>query len=218
MDAPDPISSDSVRTYLLEELRQVANDFAPGELAYLATTSKVEIQVRDALAWRLHQRLDPGGFTVAREWQRADLVILDGLTAVAVLEAKALYAFDVHSPSKNALYLTKVRADLAKAAALAPEAQAFALVLTTHVDGPVPAHLRKHVVKYSSGIAGALAKHGTADAVHDRAVEIWARELTSLGAPIESVRLDAGQVWGLNIVIDAWLVGPVPRVQLVTTA
>jgi hypothetical protein len=44
----------------------VANDFAPGELTYLAKTSKVEIQVRSGLAWRLHQRLDPDVGLTAR--------------------------------------------------------------------------------------------------------------------------------------------------------
>jgi len=52
-------------------------------------------------------------------------------------------------------YRAKVTGDLAKAAALAPHADAYALVLCTHVLGEIAPQLRRWVVKYSSGIIGA---------------------------------------------------------------
>jgi hypothetical protein len=140
MDSPHRTNASALRRYLLEELRAVSDGFEKGQLAYLAATSKVEIQVRDELAWRLHQRLVGDGLTVAREWRRADLVILRGLDPLAVVQAKALYAFDVRSDAGRSRYVAKVRADLAKAAKLAPAAEAYALVLCSSVDGAIQPH------------------------------------------------------------------------------
>ena len=47
----------------------------------------------------------------------------------------------------------KVTGDLAKAVALSPHADAYALVLCTHVLGEIAPQLRRWVVKYSSGIS-----------------------------------------------------------------
>ena len=45
---------------------------------------------------------------------------------------------------------------------LAPHADAYALVLCTHVLGEIDPQLRRWVVKYSSGIIGAAKSHGHA--------------------------------------------------------
>ncbi|UYY81973.1 hypothetical protein OIT41_02535 [Arthrobacter sp. YA7-1] len=39
--------------YLAQVLETAASSFAPGELAYLALTSRVELPLRDRLAWSL---------------------------------------------------------------------------------------------------------------------------------------------------------------------
>lgn len=59
------------RQELIEGLRGAAASFDPGELAYLALTSKSEHIIRDRLAWTLSTR----GHRVARDWRaRGDLV------------------------------------------------------------------------------------------------------------------------------------------------
>ncbi|WP_431993677.1 hypothetical protein [Streptomyces albogriseolus] len=76
----------------------MATSYAPGELAYLALTSKPELTVRDRLAWTLQTRL--AGAVVAREWRNTagwiDLAVLDmaGHSPQALLELKAAYTFD----------------------------------------------------------------------------------------------------------------------------
>src|SRR5438105_184489 len=80
------------RVDLIAGLRDAAASFDPGELAYLALTSKVEHAVRDRLAWALSKR----GHCVAREWRRTDLAVLDEAgDPRAALEAKATYTHDV---------------------------------------------------------------------------------------------------------------------------
>jgi hypothetical protein len=81
------------RRALQAALVDVAAAFAPGELAYLAHTSKPEHAIRDRLAWVLSQ----AGYRVAREWRdRCDLAILDDdYDPLIVLESKAAYTHNV---------------------------------------------------------------------------------------------------------------------------
>ncbi len=70
--------------------------FGADELAFLALTSKVELPVRDRLAYALFERLPDR--LVAREWKRVDLAVLARRPTpfpVMLLEAKALYTFDL---------------------------------------------------------------------------------------------------------------------------
>jgi hypothetical protein len=57
----DEITTDA----LVRALEASVRSFAPNELAYLALTSKVELPIRDRLAWSLHTALP--GKIVARE-------------------------------------------------------------------------------------------------------------------------------------------------------
>ena len=133
-----------------------------GELAYLAVTSKVEFPVRDRFAWELHRRIEDPSLLVAREWKRADMAVVREGDAIVVIESTALYAFDILREPGLHKYQMKVTSDLAKAATLAPHADAYALVLCTHVLGEIALQLRRRVVKYSPGIIGAAKSHGPA--------------------------------------------------------
>jgi hypothetical protein len=81
-----------------EALRSALNEvaFEPDELAYLALTSKPELQVRDRFTWRLLRSAHVAG----REWKRADLVLLnEDYEPRVFLEAKAAYTADFHQHS-----------------------------------------------------------------------------------------------------------------------
>ena len=196
---------------LLQGLADAGTSFERGELAYLAVTSKVELPVRDRFAWELHRRLEDRSLLVAREWRRADLAVVREGDAVAVIESTALYAFDVLSEPGLHKYRAKVTGDLAKVAALAPHADAYALVLCTHVLGEIAPQLRRWVVKYSSGIIGAAKSHGHAG--QEAARQALGGELSQL-SPSERREMPSGSVWGLDVVVDAWLVGPISRPRL----
>jgi hypothetical protein len=213
----EPSALSDLRETLAHHLRGIGGSFDDGELAYLASTSKIEAAVRDKLAWRLHQQLGQD-VVVSREWplggrKRADVALLRDSIPWAVVEFKALYAFDVHIEKKRGEYRERVRTDLARAAEWAPQADAYAVVLTTHVAGTIRPDLAR-VVKYATGVGRALTQLGTADAVRSKALDIWGQELATLGAPVEAIELDHGAAWGLDIVLDAWLVGPVSHDHL----
>jgi hypothetical protein len=196
---------------LLQGLEDAGTSFEPGELAYLAVTSKVELPVRDRFAWELHRRLKDRSLLVAREWRRADLAVVRDGDAVVIIEGTALYAFDLLREPGLHKYRAKVTGDLAKAAALAPHADAYALVLCTHVLGEIAPQLKRWVVKYSSGIIGAAKSHG--DAGQEAVRQSLRGELNQLG-PSDYRQMPSGSVWGLDVVVDAWLVGPISRPRL----
>jgi len=196
---------------LLQALEESGRSFERGELAYLAVTSKMEFPVRDRFAWALHQLLEDRSLLVAREWKRADMAVVREGDAVAIIESTALYAFDVLREPGLHKYRAKVIGDLAKAAALAPHADAYALVLCTHVLGEIAPQLRRWVVKYSSGIIGAAKSHGNTG--QEAARQRLGDELSQLG-PSDRSEIPNGSVWGLDVIVDAWLVGPINRPRL----
>jgi hypothetical protein len=197
---------------LATSLAQLGETFGQDELAYLALTSKPELPIRDRLAWHMQSSLGDS-FIVSREWRRADLAVLNHDVPVLQVEAKAMYAFDVLSNVSRLKYVSKLVADGSKMAALAPQSAAYLLALITHVHGHVPAHLRKHVVKYSGGIMAALASQGgDGGQVAVKARVLWESELHSFGAAWKRFTLEGGQQWGLHVQVDAYLVGPRPAI------
>jgi hypothetical protein len=145
---------------IAEALAQL--QFESDELAYLALTSKPELQVRDRLAWRLHQELSPR-LLVVGEWRRCDLAILDGEAPIACLEFKAAHTGDVDWGTAEGVgarasfalqhggttyFEALLRADVRKARALAPKADVYVIVVLMHVFDPVPRDLAS-VMKYA---------------------------------------------------------------------
>ena len=65
----------SMRGELEKALSNVGRNFEEDQLAFLTLTSKPELQIRDALAWRLHRAFPD--LIVSREWRRTDLAVLD---------------------------------------------------------------------------------------------------------------------------------------------
>lgn len=179
-----------------EALRSALNavTFEPDELAYLALTSKPELQVRDRLAWRLLRSAHVAG----REWKRADLVLLnEDYKPRAVLEAKAAYTADLHQ--HPTAYRKDIINDMRKAYRLAPQAEAFALVVVTHVHNPVPRSMH-NLVKYGR-LLSRVADREKADANLRASLEL-------LG-PIYRRALGTGTAFGLRASVDAWLCGPI---------
>jgi hypothetical protein len=197
-----------IRAAMSTSLSGVAASFDPDELAYLAVTSKVELPLRDRLAWLLHQELSPE-LIVAREWRRADLAVLRGPEALAQVEAKAMYSFDVLSDVGRQAYVQKLLSDAAKMHALAPGSDTYLLALVTDVAGDIPVVLRKHVIKYSAGIRKAALSAGDAGPVSSARTK-WLAELATFTADVQHESLAGGSVWGLDVTVDAFLVGPLP--------
>ncbi len=115
---------------LAEWLEAAAASIDPGELAYLALTSKIERPLQDRLAWLLHIRLP--GWVVSREWRAIDIAILSAgaESPLVLLEAKAMYSFDVawEHRAGAATYPRLMQQDIAKARALDPRASSWRVV------------------------------------------------------------------------------------------
>jgi hypothetical protein len=75
----------------------------------------------------------------------------------------------------------------------------------------VGATARRWVVKHSSGIIGAAESHGHTG--QEAARQSLGGELSQLG-PSDCREIPSGSVWGLDVVVDAWLVGPLSRPRL----
>lgn len=202
---------------LMDAIVKAGDSFAPGELAYLALTSKPELPLRDRLAWVLHS--EPSSYVVAREWaasntnrSRTDLAILDsqGQAPIALLEAKAAYTFDFAAPERAtvAKYRSWIVDDLDKArrASNGQAASVFALLLLTHPCG-VPTFM-PNVIKYVHQIRSSVRGNNEQD-LRNRAERTAIETLSGLG-PVKSGRLNGGVAFGVKVAVDVYLVGPIP--------
>ncbi|MHA7209602.1 hypothetical protein [Arthrobacter sp. MDT1-65] len=195
--------------YLAQAPDSAAASLAPGELAYLALTSKVELPLRDRLAWSLSTKLPD--LVVAREWKRTDLAILDSsATPMVLVEAKALYTFDIANPERANVrkYTGMVESDLAKAYRLLAgrPGSVFALVLVAHpIDAP-PTCLDE-VNKYRRDIHSALNK-APQEEVRANARATVSSALEPIGPTVHG-SLAGGTAFGVRVDVDYSIVGPV---------
>ena len=151
-------------------------EFEPGELAFLAATSKVEQPIRDRLSWRLQQTLKD--YDVVREWVRADIVtrertdivILKDESPVAVIELKAMYTFDA-TLNKHMKFVKAISDDEQKALKLVgPDVPIFTILLAAHPKLINP-DLMKPFIKYRNDIMRSL-RTATCKRVADEADRI----------------------------------------------
>jgi hypothetical protein len=82
---------------------------------------------------------------------------------------------------------------------------------SAHVLGEIAPQLRRWVVKYAFAIIGAAKAHGNAG--QEAARQSLGDELSQLGLSDRS-EMSNGSVWGLDVIVDAWLVGPINRPRL----
>jgi hypothetical protein len=176
--------------------------FAANELAYLAITSKIEIPVRDRLAFALHNKLE--GRFVTREWKRVDLAVLNANRQPdALIELKAMYTFD--PLLKGRYYTDATSRDEEKAFGKGgPTAQVYSLLLAAHLHAQVPIDL-KQIAKYSSGVNKCLKRYGTHDALRDAARERVKDELRSRNL-VKNDILGRGSAFGIEVSVEYWLV------------
>ena len=195
---------------LADEIRRAISRLSPDpdELAYLALTSKPEAQVRDRLAYQLHQQLADRDLMVAREWKRTDLAILrsDGAPE-ALLEAKALLSPHATRDPHLRNWRERVRSDIRKARRTAErvdtaDAEIFALVIVTHVCTPVRVDQRS-AIKYGRRL--------TDVAKWDEVERNLGQLLPEAEAPYVR-KLGRGVAFGIEVEVWTWLFGPVEPV------
>jgi hypothetical protein len=186
-------------------LNQAVASFEPNELAYLALTGKIELTIRDRLAWVTQGAWPSPPFFTAREWKKTDLAVIEDGQPVVLLEAKALYSFDAVNSVTLANYEGYIRDDIAKALKLAvPGTQVMAAVFMTHVAAPVPGHLHG-IVKYWPGINHALTAHDNQGHLHQAAIESLEDVLGQIGLTKRIDWPSEGEAFGVPVQVDAWV-------------
>lgn len=189
---------------LADALTNIGSDFKSNELAYLATTTKVECPFRDRLAFRLHQQYEPAGLLVAREWNRIDLAVLDSSGSPhCLVELKAMYTFD--ALTKLRFFTDATSADELKAQRHArDETSVYSLLLVTHLNGVVEEKFRKPV-KYSAAANRAVHTYRGGERLRKYAAMainngLKRRKLITKG------KVAAGSAFGLDVLVLYWLV------------
>ena len=194
---------------ILANMQFLGEDFRPNELAYLALTSKIELPIRDRLAFRLCQRLlESGDLAVAREWKNHDLaVVTNGSEARLLLEAKAMYSFDLFtsSGSKFVRACSDDRRKLLGASASSPTPPTLltlALVTHPHRADAIPPHWCG-VVKYFAGI-----RRFSGRSLSDVKQEILRQFRPPDFPPFALGKIDGGVAFGTEVSVVYALFGP----------
>ena len=141
-----------------EALQEIEDCFAENELAYLALTSKIELPIRDRLAYLLYKKSESvQDLLISREWKRFDLALLENSAPSLILEAKAMYSFDMFTRNGPNIYPSKIQNDVEKFAKYSSAntensvPEFYTLLLATHPNSP-PQRSLDIVVKYNRGI------------------------------------------------------------------
>lgn len=201
-----------IRTAIETGLASAANLFRDNALAYLALTSKVENPLRDALAIDLHEKLRTDGFLVAREWRKkgfsgsTDIAILRSSRPAALIECKASYSYDAFGKPYP---MESVVQDIEKARNVAGTGtEIFVLLFVTHSGRNVNKSVQS-AVKYSNGINRAIKTHGGPASVLNAARSSYASAFSGNEFGLVTTgEIDAGQAFGIPVLIDYWLAEP----------
>ncbi len=156
----------SIEQKIVEGLRGMDKRFEDGELAYLALTSKIELPIRDRLAFMLQKTLGQEGFVVAREWPtgngrgRVDIAILEKGRPVVLVELKAMYAFNaLVGNSMNRFLKELVKDEQTSFSVMIDPSNVYTVLLATAPEGDGGVGLEK-VIKYQPWIRRSLKKFG----------------------------------------------------------
>jgi hypothetical protein len=202
-------------TLVISTLKSIENKYSHNELAYLALTQKVEHAVRDKLAYLLHLSLeDKPSLLVCREWLRADLAIIQHEDPLLVLEAKAIYSFDLINEGCESNIAKLVEDDLKKATkfahtdSIARPLEALALVIATHPN-TAPSDDFKQAVKYHR----AVKKHANELNNYQAACSIMDQKMNGFEL-LHSQQISAGSAFGVDVSIFFWLYRPKQNLNL----
>lgn len=203
--------------HVADSMESLGQEFSQDELAYLALTSKIELPIRDQLAYSLQQRFGnnhdakiarewKGDFTnewkekVERNWKRIDLAVTVDQQPRLLLEAKAMYTFDICNKRKS-WFLTSINKDQKdlQNLALGPAVEKLILVLATDCD-QAPTEALDGVVKYSSD----LRRYDKFRKTEEELQQLSKERFSELNF-FSSGRIPGGQVFDMDVRVYYWL-------------
>ena len=156
------------------------------------------------MAFSLHSRFGNGdSVLVSREWKRVDLAIIVDQSPKFLLEAKAMYTFNIWDGYRTK-FLNGVRNDLIKLKDKYSNDDVEKLILVLATDcNESPRKNYDEAVKYS----GNLRKY---DKLRRSEAEIRmaAREMFDEFEHFSSGRITSGRAFGMEASVYYWLFGP----------
>ena len=214
----------------LQSLLGSLNDgFADNELAYLSSQGKNELQVRDKIAWRLHNEVAKkygDQYAVCREWspkefgrQKVDLAVLelnakctDINSVIAMIEFKAQSIV-----KKENWYLAEFEHDIDKMQKMAEDcsicqdADLYFVFLETGQEGKVDAY--KPIIAYSQYLTSHVKYYSDADyKSYIYTLRSYWEEFNNVLAGCvknqEPKVIYIGNVYGYNQYISPLIIGP----------
>ena len=193
-------------------LAEAAQSAEPGEIGYMALSGKVELAVRDRMAWWFAKNLArDAGLVAVREWRRVDLALVtQQAEPVLLMEGKAHYHFDTMRPRIGG-YVDRVAADLASLMRW-PQAIPAAFALSTHIGTRIDGPLRTGgVVKYAGGTNRFLRLHDDdPEAALSTGRDRITKAYEEVGAVHGPLNVADTAVLGIDIVVDGWVITPTP--------
>ena len=203
---------------LKKAITQIPSQFKTNELAYLALTSKIELPIRDKLAYilfnQLHNKDNLGEeYLVARELKRTriDLAVLKDTKPVVLIEAKAAYTFDFAYPKKEDFPCQNMKDDIKKVFNIiqrywlsdSENVEIYNLLIVVNPTKEIPQE-SVEITKYDGEINKALCRLGDAKAVAGYANE----KLKNRIKYNFSITINAGEAYGIPVEIKLFLIGP----------
>ena len=189
---------------VVNSLESLKSAFLQNELAYLALTQKVEHAFRDKLAFELHNRLKGDKESlVCREWCRTDLAVIRDSQPLLLLEAKAIYTFDIMKGGSQHPFPSQLQEDIEKSKVWQSDGknstlEILALLIATHPHDP-PSAAYREAVKYYGGVVKYATEGITLEAASEQVHQRVQLPLVHQGV------VAGGQAFGIDVSVAYWL-------------
>lgn len=194
-----------------DSIKNISSTYETNELAFLAMQGKIELQLRDKIAWYIEQNINAGQYCVRREYnpgkgrKKCDLAILDidnDMKPVCLIEFKAHSAatYERKYEQKCKDDIDKMRG-IAKSTGTKPEIY-YIFFLTEH-HGTLPDD--NGLIAYYNIINRALnpkKKLGNTNILNKWETEYKKNYSNGI---ITKLPIDAGQYYGLKVDIHAMM-------------
>ena len=195
-----------------DSIKNIPSTYGMNELAFLAMQGKIELQLRDKIAWYIEQNINAGQYDinagpyyVRREYnapsngrEKCDLAILDNkMNPVCLIEFKAHSAATFEKG-----YIDKCNHDIDKmwriASSTGTTPEIYYIFFLTEHQGPLP--VNNGLIAYCDIIKRALNKKLGITNIHNK----WHTEYSKFGT-ITPLQIDAGQYYRLEVYIHAMM-------------
>ena len=192
-----------------DSIKNITNTYGINELAFLAMQGKIELQLRDKIAWYLEQNIKEN-YCVKREYntpgsgrEKCDLSILDknnDMRPVCLIEFKAHSAATFEKG-----YIKKCTDDIKKmqriAQGITSAPEIYYIFFQTEHQGTLP--VDNGLIAYYGIIKNALKNKLGVNDIHKQ----WDNNYRNIGT-IKKITIVAGDYYGLKVDIHTMILKP----------